>query len=61
MAKDTSRGLALEGLTHIRERLSAKRTVSKRHRRVLHSWAFFQLRAFIAYKAALTGVRVWRW
>jgi transposase len=25
---------------------------------VLHSWAFFQLRAFIAYKAALAGVRV---
>jgi transposase len=31
---------------------------SKRQRRVLHSWAFFQLRAFIAYKAALAGVLV---
>ena len=30
----------------------------KRQRRVLHTWAFLQLRAFIAYKAALTGVRV---
>ena len=55
-AKGTSRGIALEDLTHIRER--AKQTVTKRHRRVLHSWGFFQLRAFIAYKAALAGVGV---
>ena len=55
-AKGTRRGIALEDLTHIRER--AGKTVRKRHRRVLHSWAFFQLRAFIAYKAALAGVRV---
>ena len=57
-AQGTSRGIALEDLKHIRERISAKRTVGKRHRRVLHSWAFLQLRAFIAYKAALAGVRV---
>jgi IS605 OrfB family transposase len=57
-AKGTARGIALEDLTHIRERISAQRTVTKRHRRVLHSWGFFQLRAFIAYKAALAGVRV---
>jgi putative transposase len=55
-AKGTRRGIALEDRTHIRER--AGNTVRKRHRRVLHSWAFFQLRAFIAYKAALAGVRV---
>lgn len=55
-AQDTSRGIALEDLQGIRER--AKRTVTKRHRRVLHSWSFLQLRAFIAYKAALAGVRV---
>jgi len=54
-AKGTSRGIALEDLKGIRER--AKGTV-KRQRRVLHSWAFFQLRAFIAYKAALAGVPV---
>jgi len=30
----------------------------KRQRSVLHSWAFFQLRAFSAYKAALAGVPV---
>jgi putative transposase len=54
-AKGTSRGIALEDLQGIRER--AKRTV-KRQRRVLHSWSFLQLRAFIAYKAALAGVPV---
>ncbi|HEU5440447.1 MAG TPA: RNA-guided endonuclease TnpB family protein [Ktedonobacterales bacterium] len=55
-AQGTSRGIALEDLQGIRER--AKRTVGKRQRRVLHTWSFFQLRAFIAYKAALAGVRV---
>jgi putative transposase len=53
-AKDTGRGIALENLTHIRTRT----TVRKGQKRVLHSWAFFQLRAFIAYKAAAAGVRV---
>ena len=55
-AKGTLRGVALEDLKHIRER--AGQTVTKRHRSVLHSWSFAQLRAFIAYKAALAGVRV---
>jgi IS605 OrfB family transposase len=55
-AKGTRRGIALQDLQGIRER--AGKTVSKRQRRALHSWAFFQLRAFIAYKAALAGVRV---
>lgn len=53
-AKGTGRGIALENLTHIRSRING----STRQRRVLHSWAFFQLRAFIAYKAALAGVPV---
>ncbi len=57
-AQGTSRGIALEDLQGIRERISAKRTVTRRQRRVLHTWSFFQLRAFIAYKAALAGVRV---
>src|SRR6185437_4192586 len=48
-AKGTSRGVALEDLTHIRSRVNG----STRQRRVLHTWSFFQLRAFIAYKAAL--------
>jgi IS605 OrfB family transposase len=55
-AKGTQRGIALEDLQGIRER--AGKTVTKRRRRVLHSWAFFQLRAFIAYKAALAEVPV---
>ncbi len=55
-AQGTQRGIALENLQGIRNR--AGQTVRKRQRRVLHSWAFFQLRAFIAYKAALAGVRV---
>lgn len=53
-AKGTGRGTALEDLKNIRSRVNG----SKRRQRVLHSWAFFQLRAFIAYKAALAGVRV---
>jgi putative transposase len=53
-AKGTGRGIALEDLKNIRSRVNG----SKRRRRVLHSWAFFQLRAFIAYKAALAGVPV---
>lgn len=54
-AQGTGRGIALENLTHIRSRITVG---SKRQRRVLHSWAFGQLRAFIAYKAALAGVPV---
>jgi IS605 OrfB family transposase len=53
-AKGTGRGVALEDLKNIRSRVNG----SKRQRRVLHSWAFAQLRAFIAYKAALAGVPV---
>jgi putative transposase len=53
-AKGTGRGLALEDLKNIRSRVKG----SKRQRRVWHSWAFAQLCSFIAYKAALAGVRV---
>jgi IS605 OrfB family transposase len=58
MAQGTARGIALENLKHIRERVSAKRTAGKRHRTVLHGWAFAQLRAFVGYKAVLAGVPV---
>jgi IS605 OrfB family transposase len=51
-AKDTERGIAVEDLTHIRSRT----TVRKAQRRAHSSWAFFQLRAFLTYKAALEGV-----
>jgi putative transposase len=53
-AKDTRRGLALEDLTHIRQRV----TVHKPRRDALHSWSFAQLRLFVDYKAALHGVPV---
>lgn len=53
-AKGTGRGIALEDLTGIRERV----TVRKAQRRQHHAWAFRQLRAFIAYKAMLAGVVV---
>lgn len=53
-AHDTDRGIALEDLTHIRERATARRS----QRAILHSWSFAQLREFITYKAKLMGVPV---
>lgn len=53
-AQDTGRGIALEELSGIRDRVTAR----KPQRATLHSWAFAQLRFFIAYKAALAGVVV---
>ena len=53
-AQDTRRGIALEDLTHIRERV----TVRRPQRASLHSWSFFQLRQFIEYKAQRAGVPV---
>lgn len=51
-AERTGRGLALEDLSGIRDRVRAR----KSQRRELHSWSFFQLRQFVSYKAALSGV-----
>jgi IS605 OrfB family transposase len=48
------KALALEDLTGIRERS----TVRHEHRYERHSWAFFQLRQYITYKAAQAGVPV---
>ncbi|MCI0439829.1 MAG: transposase, partial [Chloroflexi bacterium] len=53
-AKDTRRGIALEDLKGIRQRI----TIGRPQRRSHHSWGFGQLRAFIEYKAALAGVKV---
>lgn len=53
-AHDTRRGIALEDLKGIRDRV----TVRKRQRRKLHSWAFHQLGTFVSYKAKLAGVPV---
>ena len=48
------KALALEDLTGLREEV----TVRREHRYERHSWAFFQLRLFLAYKAAWAGVPV---
>lgn len=53
-AERTDRGIVLEDLTHIRKRVTARRSQRSR----LHSWAFRQLRAFVDYKAKRTGVPV---
>lgn len=53
-AQDTGRGIAVEDLTGIRARVTARRS----QRATLHSWSFHQLRAFIEYKAQRAGIRV---
>jgi len=53
-AKDTGRGIALEDLSGIRDRITVRRSQRRQH----HSWAFLQLRRFIEYKARLAGVLV---
>ncbi len=53
-AERTGRGIALEDLTGIRERVR----LHKPQRATLHSWAFHQLGEFIAYKARKAGVAV---
>ena len=51
-AKDTGRGIAVEDLTGIRDRI----TVRKPQRRAHSSWGFAQLRSFLTYKAEMYGV-----
>jgi putative transposase len=51
-AKGTRRAIAVEELTHIRQRATVRRSQRARH----SNWAFRQLRAYIHYKAALAGV-----
>lgn len=53
-AQRTGRGIALEDLAGIRERVTAR----KRQRARLSNWSFFQLREFVSYKAKLAGVPV---
>ncbi|GAA1922747.1 RNA-guided endonuclease TnpB family protein [Streptomyces sodiiphilus] len=53
-AERTSRGIALEDLGGIRQRVTAR----KDQRTRLHSWAFAQLGAFVEYKARRAGVPV---
>jgi len=54
LAKGTGRGIALEELTHIRDRTTVRAKDRARH----SGCAFSQLRQFVAYKAALSGVPV---
>ena len=51
-AKVNHKGIAIEDLTYIRERIKVKKEQRRRH----HSWAFAQLRSFLEYKAKLVGI-----
>ncbi|MFG2793725.1 RNA-guided endonuclease InsQ/TnpB family protein [Streptomyces sp. NPDC048419] len=53
-AQRTGRGIALEDLGGIRERVRLR----KPQRVTLHSWSFHQLGTFVAYKARRAGVAV---
>jgi putative transposase len=54
-AKATNSAIALEDLTGIRERIN-QQPRSKTERRRANSWAFYQLRQFLEYKARVAGV-----
>lgn len=56
-AKQSEAALAFEDLTGIRESLNEKPR-SKTERRKTNNWAFYQLRLFVNYKAAIAGVSV---
>jgi putative transposase len=53
-AKANKQAIAIEDLRHIRSRTEARLRKSQRAKH--SSWAFFQLRFFLSYKAALAGV-----
>jgi putative transposase len=54
-AKGTGRGIALEDLTNIRGRITARGGEARNR---LGGWAFAQLGSFVAYKARLAGIPV---
>jgi putative transposase len=54
-AKGTDRGIGLEDLKHIRERITARGSDARNR---LSGWSFGQLYAFVAYKAERAGVPV---
>jgi putative transposase len=56
-AKQGNAALAFEDLTNIRKSLNEKPR-SKTERRRTNNWAFYQLRLFVQYKAAIAGVPV---
>lgn len=51
-AKGTESSIALEDLTHIRERTTVRKQQRARH----HNWSFRQLRTFVSYKASMAGI-----
>lgn len=53
-AKGTHRQIALEDLTGIRDRVTVRKSQRAKH----SGWSFFQLRAYLTYKAMLAGVPV---
>jgi len=53
-AQATQRQIALEDLEGIRQRTKVRKPQRYHH----HSWAFYQLRQFVAYKAQTAGVPV---
>ncbi|MEG4120979.1 transposase [Microcoleus sp. N9_B4] len=56
-AKNKNQVIALEDLTGIRERTN-QQPRSKKERRLSNSWAFFQLRQFLIYKAIKHSVKI---
>ncbi|NOK71567.1 MAG: hypothetical protein GFH25_541324n10 [Chloroflexi bacterium AL-N10] len=54
-AQQQRKALALEDLKGIRERVTVRRSQRRQHA----SWAFFQLRQFVSYKAQRDGVWVY--
>jgi len=55
-AKKRGQAIALEDLEGIRDRTNKR--LRKSQRSLHHTWAFYQLRQFIEYKAARVGVQV---
>lgn len=51
-AKESSRGIAIENLKNIHQRIKVRKSQRLRH----SNWAFGQLRNFLEYKARLAGV-----
>lgn len=56
-AKASKQAIALEDLTGIRERTN-QMPRTKKERRLSNSWAFYQLRQFLTYKAIKYGVKL---
>lgn len=57
-AKSSNAALAIEDLTGIRERTN-QQPRKKSERRLSNSWAFYQLRQMLSYKAVMEGVPIY--